>query len=162
MDEQVVSQVVLDVAGKSDQDLPRPVRKDALNGADDDQRRAKYRQRVRILRVVVGKKKAQSDLRQVPELRQRNLGALDAIRDDAKDQRQKRAGNPHAGLRNKADHHFRFVARHIREQAHELRPSGDALVRCLRYRSGQCICRCAHFRMDCGVSSDGTSLRYLS
>ncbi len=108
MDEQVVSQVVLDVAGKPDQDLPRPVRKDALNGANDDQRRAKHRQRVRILRVVVGKQGAQSDLRQAPELRQRSLGALEAIRDDAKDQRQKRAGNPHARLRDKADDDFRL------------------------------------------------------
>ena len=113
--------------------------------------------------MVVRQQEAQRNLRQPAELRQRSLGALDAIHDGAEDQRQQRSGDSHAGLRQHADDHFAFVPRHVREQAHELRPSGDALVRCLRLPDpAECICRCAHLRMDCGVSSVGTSLRYLS
>ena len=88
-----------------------------------------------IPRMVVGKQEAQRNLREPSELRQRSFRALDAIHDRADDQRQQRPGNPHADLRDKADQHFRFVARHVRKQSRELRPSGDAPVRRFRDRS---------------------------
>ncbi len=39
------------------------------SGADHYQRGAEYRQRVRVFGVIVGKKRAQSDLRKAAELR---------------------------------------------------------------------------------------------
>ena len=135
------------------------IRKDSLDRAHDNERRTEYGERLGALGMVVGQQKAQRNLREPAQLRQRSIGALDAIHDGADDQRQKRPGNPHPDLRHHANDHFALVPAHVGEQAHELRPSGDTLLRCLDGGTCESLCRCAHLRMDCGVSSAGASLK---
>ena len=70
--------------------------------------------------MIIRQQEAQRNLRQPAKLRQRHLGALEAIDDCTDQQRQQRPGNPHACLRHHAKDHFALVLGHIWHQAHQL------------------------------------------
>ena len=106
---QVVSQVVVDVSRQPDQNLTRRVRKNSLDGADDDERRTENRERVGVLWMVVGQQEAQRNLRQPAELRKGGLGAFDAIHDGADHQGQQCPRNSHAGLRQHSENYFALM-----------------------------------------------------
>jgi len=112
------------------------------------------------MRLVIREEETQRKLGQPAELSQRNFCALDAIGDDAKNQREERPSNSHPGLRDEAYENFRLVPRHIRKQAGKLRPSGDTLVCRFWYSSRQCACGRAHLRVDSGISKAVVSLKY--
>ena len=63
--------------------------------------------RLGTARVIVRQQKAQRNVGQPAELRQRRFRALDAVDNRADHQRQKRPGNSHPDLRDQADQQLR-------------------------------------------------------